>query len=90
MTRWRRLSRPLGSWSTRFPAPAGSSETRRADGVYRFPAARTGGLAWARSIVEEALHAYAADFLMQVDEPCGHPRILPRVTQGGKPERDGV
>ena len=45
---------------------------------------------WARSIVEEALHAYAADFLMQVDEPCGHSRILPWVTQGGKPERGGV
>jgi hypothetical protein len=62
----------------------------RADGVYRVAAARTGGLAWARSIVEEALHAYAADFLMQVDEPCGHSRILPWVTQGGKPERGGV
>jgi hypothetical protein len=60
-----------------------------ADGVYRFhwsvtpseeslpiAAGRTGGLAWARSIVEEALRAYAADFLMDTDETCATPSIL--------------
>jgi hypothetical protein len=54
-----------------------------ADGAYRFhwsviptdeslpiAAGRTGGLAWARSIVEEALRAYAADFLMHTEETC--------------------
>ena len=52
-----------------------------ADGAYRFhwsvipseeslpiAAGRTGGLAWARSMTEEALRAYAADFLMHNDE----------------------
>ena len=29
--------------------------------------------AWVRSIVEEALRAYAADFLMLTDEPCADP-----------------
>ena len=54
-----------------------------ADGAYRFhwsvipteealpiAAGRTGGLAWARSIAEEVLRAYAADFLMHNDETC--------------------
>jgi hypothetical protein len=54
-----------------------------ADGAYRFhwsvipseeslpiAAGRTGGLAWARSIAEEALRAYAADFLMHNEETC--------------------
>jgi hypothetical protein len=70
--------------------PAGPLETPAPDGVYHFAAARAGGLAWARSIVEEALHAYAADFLMQIDELCGDPRILPWVTQGGKQEPGGA
>lgn len=60
-----------------------------ADGAYRFhwsvipsgealpiAAGRTGALAWARSIVEEALSAYAADFLMEIDEPCAAPSVL--------------
>jgi hypothetical protein len=60
-----------------------------ADGVYRFhwsvipseeslpiAAGRTGGLAWARSIAEEALRAYAADFLMHNDETCAAPPVL--------------
>jgi hypothetical protein len=61
----------------------------RADGVYRFhwsvipseeslpiAAGRTGGLAWARSIAEEALRAYAADFLMHNGETCATPPVL--------------
>ena len=68
----------------------GTIRDTRADGVYRFAAARTGGLAWARSMVEEALHAFAADFLMQIDELSGDPRILPWVTQGGKQEPGGA
>ena len=39
-------------------------------------AGRTGGLAWARSITEEALRAYAADFLMHSDETCAAPPVL--------------
>ena len=58
-----------------------------ADGAYRFhwsvipseeslpiAAGRTGGLARARSIAEEALHAYAADFRMRC-RPAS-PRLL--------------
>ena len=61
----------------------GTIRDTRADGVYRIAAARTGGLAWARSIVEEALHAYAADFLMRIDELCGDPRTYPGQLKAG-------
>jgi hypothetical protein len=60
-----------------------------AEGAYRFhwsvipseeslpiAAGRTGGLAWARSIVEEALRAYAADFLIHAGETCAASSVL--------------
>src|SRR5947209_17533457 len=63
-----------------------------ADGGYRFhwsvipseeslpiAAGRTGGLARARSIAEEALHAYAADFRMHTEVTCPNlPLLDPR------------
>ena len=61
----------------------------RADGAYRFhwsvippeeplpiAAGRTGGLARARSIAEQALRACAADFRMQTEVTCLDPPIL--------------
>jgi hypothetical protein len=60
-----------------------------ADGAYRFhwsvtpteeslpiAAGRTGGLARARAIAEEALRAYAADFQMHTEMTCADPPIL--------------
>jgi hypothetical protein len=39
-------------------------------------AGRTGGLARARAIAEEALRAYAADFQMHTEMTCADPPIL--------------
>ena len=62
-----------------------------ADGAYRFhwsvipsgeplpiAAGRVGGLARARSIAEEALRAYAAEFRMHTEATCPDPLILDR------------
>jgi len=61
------------------------------DGAYRFhwsvipsgeplpiAAGRVGGLARARSIAEEALRAYAAEFRMHTEATCPDPLILER------------
>ena len=61
------------------------------DGAYRFhwsvipsgeplpiAAGRVGGLARARSIAEEALRAYAAEFRMHTEATCPDPLILDR------------
>ena len=89
MTRWRTLSPGVRVLVDPVSGARGLIRDTRADGAYRFhwsvipsaeslpiAAGRTGGLVWARSIVEEALRAYAADFLVQTDETCGALSIL--------------
>jgi hypothetical protein len=89
MTRWRTLSPSARVLIDPVSGARGIIRDTCGDGAYRFhwsvipseeplpiAAGRTGGLAWARSIVEEALRAYAADFLMHSDEPCTDPPIL--------------
>lgn len=89
MTRWRMLSPSARVLVDPVSGARGIIRDTGADGAYRFhwsvvpseeslpiAAGRTGGLAWARSIVEEALRAYAADFLMETDETCGAPSVL--------------
>ena len=89
MTRWRTLSPSARILVDPVSGARGIIRDTRGDGAYRFhwsvipleeslpiAAGRTGGLAWARSVVEEALRAYAADFLVQTDETCGALSIL--------------
>jgi len=89
MTEWRLLS---PSTQLIFHPASGARAVIRdtcADGAYRFhwsvipseeslpiAAGRTGGLARARAIAEEALRAYAADFGMLTEVPCPDLPIL--------------
>jgi len=89
MTRWRTLSPGVRVLVDPVSGARGLIRDTRADGAYRFhwsvipsaeslpiAAGRTGGLVWARSIVEEALRAYAADFLMHSDQLRADAAIL--------------
>jgi hypothetical protein len=89
MTRWRKLSPSARVIVDPVSGARGIVRDTCADGAYRFhwsvipteeslpiAAGRTGGLAWARSIVEEALRAYAADFLMHTEETYAAPPVL--------------
>jgi hypothetical protein len=89
MTRWRALGPKARVIVDPVSGARGIVRETCADGAYRFhwsvipseeslpiAAGRTGGLAWARSIVEEALRAYAADFLMHIDTTFSAPPVL--------------
>ena len=89
MTRWRTLSPSARVIVDPVSGARGIVRDTSADGAYRFhwsvipteeslpiAAGRTGGLAWARSVTEEALRAYAADFLMHNNETCAAPPAL--------------
>ena len=89
MMKWRPLS---SSAQLIFDPASGARaivRDTRGDGAYRFhwsvipseeslpiAAGRTGGPARARSVAEEALRAYAADFRMHAEVTCGDPLIL--------------
>jgi hypothetical protein len=89
MTKWRALS---SSAQLIFDPASGARaivRDTRADGAYRFhwsvipseeslpiAAGRTGEPAWGRSIAEEALRAYAADFRMHTEVTCDDLPIL--------------
>ena len=89
MTKWRALS---SSAQLIFDPASGARAIVRdtcGDGAYRFhwsvtprkslsrsPRGAQGGPARARSVAEEALRAYAADFRMHAEVTCGDPLIL--------------
>jgi len=89
MTKWRVLSPSVQLIVDPASGARGIIRDTRADGAYRFhwsvippeeplpiAAGRTGGLARARSIAEQALRACAADFRMQTEVTRADPPIL--------------
>ena len=89
LPRWRVLSPSAQLIVDPASGARGIVRDTRADGAYRFhwsvippeeplpiAAGRTGGLAQARSIAEQALRACAADFRMQTEVTCLDPPIL--------------
>lgn len=83
MTKWRVLGPSAQLTVDPTSGARGIVRDTRAEGIYRFhwsvippeeslpiAAGRTGGLARARSIAEEALRAYAADFRRHSEPVC--------------------